>query len=532
MIACAAAAAIVSVAWRFLTFAGFNNDHYVHLARAYQMVRGDLPVRDFVDPGMPLTYVVSAAARTVLGPAPLTEWLVVATAFAIAAACTLVAAARLSRSLVIALVVTFLTIIANTRSYGYPKLLLYAIAAVAIIAVVRDPRGWRLFGLGAIAAAAFLFRHDHGLFIGVAALVAVAGSSLRDGTGAAVRNSLVFGGLVALLLTPWALFVQANGGLMAYFRAGVMFWRIEASQMTLGTPPEMDWTAIGTKGNAIAWLFGLFHLLPVACALLAAVRFKKDSEQWRGESIAVIAIAAMAVAVNIFFMRESLEARIPDAVVPAAVLGAWLVGLSLVPGRPPIRRAVAIACAVVAMAVTGGAVVRAANTGEQLQRAQVTDSVAAVERRAGEVLRILRQPIPEAANAPSRYSAALLPFLAYVKRCTGAGDRLMVTGLFPEVYVLADRGFAGGQIAFLPAFYEDDEEQALTIARLEQQSVPFVLLVEDVELNMPQLFAYLHSRYDVMTHVDVSGTRGVRVLVERNREARYTDPSTGWPCFQ
>ena len=36
-----------TLAWRFLTFTGFSNDHYAHLALAQQMLLGDRPVRDF-----------------------------------------------------------------------------------------------------------------------------------------------------------------------------------------------------------------------------------------------------------------------------------------------------------------------------------------------------------------------------------------------------------------------------------------------------------------------------------------------------
>ena len=61
-----------TLAWRVLTFPGFQNDHYVHLARAQQLLFGDLPIRDFVDPGMPLMYLVSVrfAADVSIFPVP------------------------------------------------------------------------------------------------------------------------------------------------------------------------------------------------------------------------------------------------------------------------------------------------------------------------------------------------------------------------------------------------------------------------------------------------------------------------------
>ena len=161
----------------------------------------------------------------------------------------------------------------------------------------------------------------------------------------------------------------------------------------------------------------------------------------------------------------------------------------------------------------------------------MTDSVAAVGRRTQEIWRELERSVPDRDHAPSRYSAALLPFIDYVDRCSSPADRLMVTGLYPEVYVIADRGFAGGQIAFLSGFYTDEAEQARTIGRLKRQSVPFVLLIEDVRLAMPRLMAYVDTRYQPLAHVEVPGTPGVQVLVERGRPHGGIDPSTGWPCF-
>jgi hypothetical protein len=102
--------------------------------------------------------------------------------------------------------------------------------------------------------------------------------------------------------------------------------------------------------------------------------------------------------------------------------------------------------------------------------------------------------------------------------------------------VLARRGFAGGQVAFMQAFYTSDDDQALTLARMRQESVPFVLLVEDeqpaFEGGFPKVLAHITSRYEVMAHVPVEGMQGVRVLVERQRTRNGRDAETGWPCFK
>src|SRR5258705_11717765 len=59
------AAAFASV---YLATGAIENDHFVMLARAHQVLYGDWPGRDFEDPGMPLAYLLSAAAATIFGP--------------------------------------------------------------------------------------------------------------------------------------------------------------------------------------------------------------------------------------------------------------------------------------------------------------------------------------------------------------------------------------------------------------------------------------------------------------------------------
>ena len=59
---CAATAVFVATfLFRFLTLE-FMNDQFVHLTRGRQILLGDVPVRDFFDPGLLLQYYASAAA--------------------------------------------------------------------------------------------------------------------------------------------------------------------------------------------------------------------------------------------------------------------------------------------------------------------------------------------------------------------------------------------------------------------------------------------------------------------------------------
>jgi hypothetical protein len=534
LVAAACLAAALTLAWRFLGFTGFNNDHYVNLARAYQILLGDWPVRDFVDPGLPLMYIVSATARAIGGPALVVEWSVVAGAFALGAACTMVAAARWSDSIAIAALATTLEVAINPRTFGYPKIVLYAAAALLILAAARFPTPRRTAALALLTAVAFLFRHDHGLFIGFGAVVTLLMANEGAGWRARLRRVGVFTAWVAAFLAPWALFVEIHMGLVNYFAQGIAFSQAEARFSSLRAIPWFGWSALDPPRSALSlsWLFYLFHALPFLCLAVVARR-GRGGEAWPGETAAVVALSVIAVLVNSVFIRDSLEGRMPDAVVPAVLLGSWLLGLLL--RSRPLRYPGRTVLATVVLIVTCGAVFQAADVREQMGRAGLLAGPRGVRLRAADLWDRLGKRLPDRDLVPGRYSRALLPFLDYVHRCTLPGDRLMMTGLFPEVYVLTERGFAGGQVGFMPGIYTSKPDQAQTIARLARQSVPFVVVVSqyeaDVRTQMPDLFGYIDGRYVPMVHIPVPETLGVEVYVERRRESRGPDPLTAWPCF-
>ena len=318
-----------TLAWRFLAFTGFTNDHYVHVALAQQLLLGDRPVRDFIDQGWPLMYLLSAAGWRLAGGTLGTEWTIASIGFAVGAACTVIVAARLSRSLVIAAAVALVEVLIFPRSYSYPKIAPYALAAWGLLALADRPSRGRIVTMAAIIAFAFLLRHDHGLFIGIGASVCVAMASRSDGWRTAVQRVAMLTAFTLLFLIPWLIFVSVNGGLLAYFQGGLEFSRGERDATTLRALPVLSLSSpIATLDRAAAWLFWLFWALPVACGTLAIGRAMRGEEWWRGEAASVIGLAIIAVLVNATFLRQALEVRLPDAIVPAVLLGAWVLGLA------------------------------------------------------------------------------------------------------------------------------------------------------------------------------------------------------------
>ena len=543
--AAAAFMAVVTLTWRFLTFTGFSNDHYVHVALAQQLLLGERPVRDFLDPGMPLMYVVSASAQLLGGGYLGTEFAVVAVGLALAAAFTVVTAHRLAASLGIAVLITLIEVLAYPRTYSYPKLLAYAVAARAMLAVAERPTRRRIVLLAAVIVLAFLFRHDHGVYIGVASAVCVALATRAQGWQSAARHVATLSAATAVLMFPWLVFIALNGGIVPYFRGGIDVSRAEAVATTLHYWPWLQFVpgkellsqALDNPANAEAWLFWMFWTLPLLCGAILHLRTLRGRERWPGEGAIVGALVVLAVLVNAALLRDTLRARLADAVVPVALLGAWALGLAWGErwrGRTMqgLVRIAMLVLVIVSVAAFG----QVAGLREQFERSSIGEGIRGVWERAAQASALLAMPHRQDVAPASRYAKALIPFFAYLDRCTWPADRIVVTSLMPEVLVMAGRGFGGGTVALVGSYLFQTGE-ARTIERLQAESVPFALTIDNYEAFRRQfgrIAAYLIRDYEPMVDIPVEGLGppGVRVLVRRDRPSARTDPETGWRCFR
>ena len=621
-----------TLAWRFLTFTGFTNDHYGHLALAQQMLLGDRPVRDFFDPGWPLTYLVSAAGWLASGDSMATEWAITAAAFATAAAVTVAVAHRLSGSLGIALLVAALEVLIYPRTYAYPKLLPYTVAAWAMLTVAGSPSRRHVLLMGAIVAVAFLLRHDHGLYIGVASAVCIAVASHTEGWRIAARRVATLTGAAAAFLLPWIMFVSLSGGLVGYFQTATEFAVAEANASNLRSWPrlslvpgqpllgldrpnrplaQIEWTpdtpdatrlalerrygieyvregdgtrfyyvhdtseatvrtlvddphvagtaglgrvsrpawrelvaylsplrlapALHSRSNADAWLFWLFWALPMLCGIVAARRLFLARERWPGESAVVVALAVLALVVNAGFLRDILRTRLPDAIVPVALLAAWALGLPWTKRwhRRSVQALVQLGTVAIMM-VSVAAISDVAELPERMATAGVSEGLEAMRARAVDVSHLLALPHRQDAAPPSRASAALMPFFEYLDRCTSRSDRIIVTGEFPDVVVLAGRGFAGDGVVF-GAWYSSRTHQDRSIERLRIRSAPLAIHIDDnpeFRRQFGLVQAYLEREYELMTTIPTDGAGSIPILVQRSRIPARIDPGTGWPCFR
>jgi hypothetical protein len=262
LIAGAAVAVAGTFLFRYLTVS-FTNDHFVHLSRGRQILYGDLPIRDFFDPGGTLQYYASVGALLWSGHNLLGETILTCAFIAAGAGLTFVGAAWLSKSFWLASAAAAVSVMSMPRLYNYPKVFFYVLAIVVGWRYASRPGRGARAGLALVTAAAFLFRHDHGVYIG-AAVVALLVVVHWKQFGRLVTSLTEYGAITLVLLSPFLVFVQTTTGLLRHVR-GVLPAAQSASTLRFSwLPVSIDYRAplveIGPPSGPrvhIRWATGL-----------------------------------------------------------------------------------------------------------------------------------------------------------------------------------------------------------------------------------------------------------------------------------
>ena len=188
-----------------------TDDHFMHVAWGRQLLYGRWFVRDMAALGMPLQSAISAASEWVVGYRLLSEAMVTALAFAIGAVLTFVLARRVSASIWIGASAATFQVALGPRTYGYPKIVLYAAAIFVFWAYIDRPSRRRFALIASIVATGFFLRHDHGLYLG---LVAAGVLILRHGDEwrTAVQRLALFAVVCVLTIGPYLVYAQVVGG--------------------------------------------------------------------------------------------------------------------------------------------------------------------------------------------------------------------------------------------------------------------------------------------------------------------------------
>lgn len=543
------------------SFAGLTDDHFFYLVRGWQLLFGDLPVRDFVDHGAPLYYYVGAAVQLVMGRGTLSELQFSVTVLAACAAATFWLAARGSGSIVAGLVGAVFHILLEPRFYNYPKILVYVVAIPLLWRFADTPTAALRFYLALVTAVGFLFRHDHGVFVPVALAVLLLLMERQRWTER-LKHALVYGAIVCALLAPYLLFIQLNGGVMSYFdqalawaerdrdRAPVvwpgLFDNPEGVSDEVASPSVVTRSVAIVRDNITAWTFYGEIALPLVALALLALSPAAFRPNWPQARAKIGMVAVLALVLDAGFLRSPLAARLADPSVPLAILLAWIlvalvrllfVSTDLQPslkGSAALVRVSAVVAAAPLLFVFWAGMSH--DFYDRLDKAGLTDRWGKGFERAATVSQQVRQDWRleswiDRPDRPELYDLAL-----YVNACTMPTDRVLVQAYMPQVLALARRAFAGGHADLRPGFFGSTAAQELTIQRLQRQSVPIVLLEAgdsfgNFREGFPLVTAYLERNYRVAGTREFDGRFGTTLLVRRDRQPTGTYAPLGWPCY-
>lgn len=482
-------------AFRWLSLGALENDHFVALARAHQVLQGDWPVRDFADPGQPLAYLLSAAAAWLFGPTLRTDVILAITLLSLAASLTFALAARASDNLLIAAAAVAVEVAVAPRLYNAGKILIPLVALWLGWRYADWPSKSRLIALAACSAVACLWRHDFIVYIAIPTLVLLAHCHERP---QATQLAAFYLAVTFAFLLPWLAYVQQAAGIMTYIGASLRFAATEAER-------TVTW-----PGNA--WvLFAAIMAIPVVAILLAR------RAQERLSFAHVVFAAVMALTANVALLRDVIATRLPDVIALTVVLAAWMAG-RVVPTR--VLHASAVIALVVSVVLAGW---RLKSQGYGFP------TPVKVVRRFDAVSTMLRTEAPDL--IPNRER---LPLVRYLSSCTPATSRVLVAGFAPEIPVLARRPFAGGLPSWIPGYYTDPRDVERAAARLARETVSMAVLLEGpasfVE-EWPRLAADLRARGVVESVWPVDG-RQVVVWISANLATRpRSDPACYGPWF-
>jgi len=504
--------------------------NFYFLWEAVSILAGDNPYRDVYDMGSPLVAYLSAGAQLLTGYRLigefLTQWSFIIAGVVIAFDLGL----RISRSagFVWATLPVALIVLAYTPTYHYPKLFFFPLTTWL---------GWRYMerpnaGFGAVfgltAAAAFLFRHDFGAYIGFASVLALGLTRLTRPmrpARAVLRDVAAYVAAMAVVLVPWAAIVQHYEGLFEYVQVRAALYESPERGFVYATFLQLrpldtlkEWMQAprsdASAAFAAAWLQQIVLLvsfLLLATGAAALWRRRAHSRANRDEACRLLFAGAFLVVIDAALLQE------PSYLTVVAPLTATL-GARFLHGNVVIQRA----CAT-------GFLLLAAVTAVLWTRESALFRPSEFARSAARAFEVLLASPPVSLSTPLDGNPTLS--LRYLHECTTPDDRILVTGSTPyQVAYYAQRPIAGGQLYWRHQWRSDSRHEAQSLALLEQQSVPFAFSTDEPVLKdfepYPRIRQYLAEHY-----VELEGSNG-RVLIDRRRQPTGTFGSLRFPCFR
>lgn len=534
------AVALGSAIFRFVTFGDrLGGDDHFALWSAAAAYHGAIPYRDFFDPGAPLYWWLSLLGQLVAGYRVIGEVGVATLLITIAYTLAFVQSWRVSRNVWVALSVLAicLMLVLPTGTYAYPKLFVYPVVLAAAWAYVSRQTTPRLFAMACTMAMAFLFRHDHGMFVVSAPLVAIVVATRPRRLGLLLKRLLLVGVMTLAVLAPWLVWVQSTEGLLVYFPARL--------QQSVGAGLLEDRPSLGLvspfldRANAGPWLFTLWALLPIACLALVAVdAWRRTPERFPGERALMAVAGALMLTAAIGLMREM--GRFCDIATLGAVPLSWLAGRALVarPYPSTAARLGAVAAAMV-LVITGTAAVVFAQAWTYVPGRYPGETLAIYRESIRGQLRAFLASPPIDVYAPASADDDL-QLIRYFRECTSPGDAIWdMNQNFAWPYYAERQNVLHPEWA--SGFKRRPEDQAYAIEWVKQHSVPILFSINIDPMQSldayPRVKAFVAERYrDAATpafyKLFSDERRDAWLLVDRTRQPVRTHPLLGLPCFR
>ena len=491
---------LLAFAFRFLTLSPIENDHFVMLARAQQVLFGAWPIRDFEDPGQPLFYLLTSALASIFGHVLATNVVLCIALQAIAASCAYVLARRASNSTAVGIAAAVMAIISSPRLYNTTKVIVPIVAILLQWRYADVPRRARLVTLAGWTAVAFLLRHDYAVYVIASTLVLLAVLH-RSQPREAIRQAAIYGVAALVFVSPWLLYVQWNEGLPEYVSAALRFVQSEGRRTGAGGPQL---------------LYYVIALIPLSGLVLAIRLGARGDERTAATQAQLASTSVLVLMMNAVFLRDVLVARLPDVIAPTAVLAAALIGHMFT------RRGLRIGAILMVAAMLALLTIRMATLGYR------APTPAGVVRQTGRMWDRLVNESPEIQPSP-QYPA----LVTYLSRCTQPAQRVFVIGFAPQIPFLARRPFAGGLPSWIPGYYETAADSRRARGRLDRENVAAVVLLEGAdafEHSWPEIAGWFHEhRFEPHDAPRVGD--GVNVWLASSGSSSRVDADTGLPCY-
>jgi hypothetical protein len=537
VLALAAAMGALAFAFRLVTLRDLTNDHYMHLAWAQQLLFGELPGRDFVDPGMPLMYALSAMVQR-LWHGPFSEGVLTCLLLGVAASATFLVVTELVGSIVFGAGATLFQIALEPRLYSYPKILVPAVALLLLQLYLRQPSRMRLVGLAAWTGVSVLLRHDLGVYaaagVGAALLVAHANDWRR-----AVRVLVEYSVALVALMLPYVVFVQWSEGLGEHLHEAIEFTKGEAHQRFMLPPGFPFWSVDGSgswsRMDAAVFLFYAAHALAILCLVLLG---RSKEHPSRNTPVAAAGFT-MLLMYLLVVLRHPIDSRIQDVAALLAINGAWALAQSWQRAgaaanhapRSSVRRIVPLAVAVALVAGGTANTWILAGVPNRLKETRVLDGVGAIKHTV-EVVKETGTVWPWERYWPAGELPAVV---RYVNACTTRDDALLLTWAAPEYYYFTQRRFGAGHALFLPPdAFTTAHDQLRMLERIRNARIPLVLIIEsrndEFATAYPEVERYIRDAYVPVGEFDIRDGSRVAIAVSHDFKGSGTYGSRGWPC--